>query len=75
MFDLLKPEEYVFCIDQSATCVQADDPCAQAIVNSTEEGQKVTRNNGKKFIYVARKKDTSKVAQSVFDLPDSIYIP
>ncbi|KAK8790911.1 hypothetical protein WA158_005542, partial [Blastocystis sp. Blastoise] len=56
-FTYLQPEEY------------ANDPCAEAIVNSTQEGQKVTRNHGSKYIHIARKKSISEMQTSVFDLP------
>lgn len=33
------------------------DPCVQIMKDSTEEGQKVTRNEGNKFVAVFRRKD------------------
>lgn len=33
-----------------------NDPCIQCMKDSTEEGQKVSRNNGLKFVAVFRRK-------------------
>jgi tRNA (guanine-N7-)-methyltransferase len=36
-------------------CIQASDPSVEAMTNGTEEGQKVTRNGGSKYIAVFRR--------------------
>ena len=45
LFRELTPSEYV-------TTPQASDPCVEMMTNTTEEGQKVTRNSGKKYPFV-----------------------
>lgn len=42
------------------------DPVVDAVYHSTEEGKKVERNNGKKFLYAARRKQNSECIESVF---------
>lgn len=34
-----------------------DDPCLNAIYTATEEGKKVKRNKGDKWVYCARRKE------------------
>lgn len=38
-----------------------------AVYHSTEEGKKVERNAGKKFLYAARRKRDEEMIQSVLD--------
>lgn len=38
-----------------------------AVYHSTEEGKKVERNAGKKFLYAARRKSDEELIQSVLD--------
>lgn len=39
-----------------------------AVYHSTEEGKKVERNAGKKYLYAARRKMDDELIQSVLDL-------
>ena len=43
-----------------------DDPCIQAMLDETEEGKKVARNNGSKFYAVFRKKEPNCAIESLF---------
>lgn len=42
--------------------ILVNDPCVQAIIEETEEGKKVSRNNGKKYIAVYRRKNDSEIS-------------
>ena len=44
--------------------VLKDDPCVQAIIEETEEGKKVSRNNGKKYVAVYRRKNDTELTNS-----------
>lgn len=42
-----------------------DDPVVDAVYHSTEEGKKVERNHGKKYLYAARRKREEECVESV----------
>ena len=42
-----------------------DDPVVDAVYHSTEEGKKVERNHGKKYLYAARRKRDGECVESV----------
>ena len=42
-----------------------DDPVVDAVYHSTEEGKKVERNHGKKYLYAARRKRDGECGESV----------
>ena len=64
-FELLTEEELVGM--ENGSEVQKDDPVVDAVYHSTEEGKKVERNAGKKFLYAARRKSDEELIQSVLD--------
>jgi tRNA (guanine-N7-)-methyltransferase len=49
--------EHLRAHDMFREIKEEDDPCVKAMVNKTEEGQKVERNKGDKYWGVFEKKD------------------
>lgn len=52
LFERITKEEEVFRI---ILCFKEQDPCIPHVVNSTEEGKKVDRNNNEKYLAVYRR--------------------
>lgn len=49
--------EHLRAHDMFEEVKEEDDPCVKAMINKTEEGQKVERNKGDKYWGVFQKKD------------------